>query len=381
MAKVEATALPFEEAIRFFRAKTSLPTETWRDLQKQQHDRAFVVAGATKAGLLADLRGAVDKAIADGGTLEAFRKDFDQIVARHGWKHTGNAAWRSKVIFDTNIRTAYAAGRFAQMTEPAFLERNPYWEWRHGGSVRPRPQHLAWNGMVLPASDPFWQTHYPPCAFGCQCRVGPLSKSMVERRGLEVLARPPRPLAGPGPGEVLPGVSEGWDYAPGASVREQLVPQVLRQAQRHPERIRQDLAREIEAFLGEAPAAKPSSKALEGWMERPSGNHPAAPLGKPLQKALQVPAGAIQLSPETLAKQQARHPEITPGEYRSVFGKLGQAEAYQDGTHKVALIVLDQDRAYKVVLKATQDRQTAFLVSLFRVDAKTLRKTRALPRV
>lgn len=251
MAKVEATSLPFDEAIRFFRNKGNVPTKTWLDLQKEQHDRAFVVAGATKADLLADMRVAVDKAIAEGTTLETFRKDFDQIVARHGWAFKGAPAWRSRVIYETNVRTAYAAGRYAQMTEPEFMERNPYWEWRHGDSRYPRPQHLAWHGMVLPASHPFWQTHYPPCDWGCQCSVFALSQGAVDRRGLTVRSEPPKPLAGPGPGEVLPGVGEGWDHPPGASVRQQLVPQVLERAKELPPRIGADLVRDIEAFLKE----------------------------------------------------------------------------------------------------------------------------------
>jgi len=251
MSKVEATSLPFDEAIQFFRGKTNVPTEAWRDLQKEQHDRAFVVAGATKAELLADLRTAVDKAIAEGTTLETFRKDFDQVVAKHGWEFKGDPAWRSRVIYETNVRTAYAAGRYAQQTEPAFLERNPYWEWRHGDSRHPRPQHLAWNGMILLASDPFWVARYPPCDWGCQCSVFALSQGAIDRQGLQVLSKPPKPLAGPGPGEVLPGVGEGWDYTPGASVRQHLVPQVLDRAKELPRAIRADLVKEIEAFLEE----------------------------------------------------------------------------------------------------------------------------------
>lgn len=246
-------ALPFDAAVKFFRRKVNLPTATWRDIQKNEHDRAFVVAGATKAELLADLREAVDQAIANGITLETFRKEFQQIVERHGWEHTGSAAWRSKVIFDTNIRTAYSAGRYAQQTEPAFLDRNPYWEWRHGDSIHPRPQHLAWHGMILKASDPFWSAHYPPCDWGCQCRAFALSEEAVNRQGLTILDAPPKPLAPAGPGEVLPGVREGWDYTPGASVRERLVPQVLERAQQLPAKLKGSLVADIETYLRENP--------------------------------------------------------------------------------------------------------------------------------
>ena len=41
-----ALALPFAQAIEFFRAKLDLPTDAWDDIWQEAHDRAFVVAGA-----------------------------------------------------------------------------------------------------------------------------------------------------------------------------------------------------------------------------------------------------------------------------------------------------------------------------------------------
>ena len=65
--------LPFREQVDFFRGKLSLPSRTWTTLWQEQHDVAFVVAGATKDALVNDLRAAVDSAIADGTTLKTFR--------------------------------------------------------------------------------------------------------------------------------------------------------------------------------------------------------------------------------------------------------------------------------------------------------------------
>ncbi|MDR2688888.1 MAG: hypothetical protein LBB76_03920, partial [Azoarcus sp.] len=74
---IEATLkLPFREQIEFFRKKLNLPTERYDDISGRAHDRAFVVAGATRADLLNDLRIAVEKGIERGATLEQFRRDF-----------------------------------------------------------------------------------------------------------------------------------------------------------------------------------------------------------------------------------------------------------------------------------------------------------------
>lgn len=208
---------PFAEQVAFFRSKLGnlVPTAKWDDLWKSQHDRAFMVAGAAKADLLADLAAAVDRAIAQGGSIGQFRKDFDQVVAKSGWAYTGERNWRTRTIYRTNAATSYAAGRLAQLREGGF----PYWMYKHGGSADPRPQHLAWNGIVLPADHPFWQTHSPPNGWGCSCRiVGVRRKEDAVRLG----GKPDKELPdgwdsiNPRTGEPA-GIDRGWGYQPGAT--------------------------------------------------------------------------------------------------------------------------------------------------------------------
>lgn len=162
----EGVPLPFDEAIAFFRQKLNFKSETWTDLWQGEHSRQFTVAGVMRDDQLADFRAAIDSAIADGATHAAFLQEFDAIVERYGWSYKGNRGWRSRVIYDTNVRTAYNAGRWAQLTDPDLLQVNPYLEYRHGDSKVPRLPHLAWNGITLPATDPWWKTHYTPNGWG-----------------------------------------------------------------------------------------------------------------------------------------------------------------------------------------------------------------------
>ena len=183
MPEISAVSRPFKEAVDYFRNKVNLPTKTYRDIQHGAHTKAFVVAGATKEDLLADFRAAIDKAISKGTSLQEFRKDFDNIVKQHGWSYNGSRGWRSKTIFATNIQTAYAAGRYKQMIDPDVLKRRPYWQYLVGDSKKHRKEHLKWNGLILPANDPFWETHYPPNGWGCKCRVRSLSENDLKRMG------------------------------------------------------------------------------------------------------------------------------------------------------------------------------------------------------
>ncbi len=217
---------PFIEQVRFFRDKIDLGTQSWTDIWQEEHDRAFVVAGAAHADLVGDLRQAVDSAIAEGTTIAKFREAFDGIVAKHGWSYKGGRNWRTRVIYDTNIRSSYSAGRYRQMKEGA--ERRPFWRYRHShASENPREQHLAWDGMVLRHDDPWWDTHYPINGWGCKCYVEALNARDLERLGKKGPDKAPAirtrtvtvGATGPSPRtvEVPEGIDPGFAYAPGQS--------------------------------------------------------------------------------------------------------------------------------------------------------------------
>lgn len=221
---------PFFEQLQFFRQKLNLPTERWDDIVRAAHDRAFIVAGAMQADLLSDLNGAVAKAIGQGTGYAQFHKDFMGIVQKHGWTGwTGEGskageAWRSKVIYQTNMATSYAAGRYRQLTDPEFLALRPYWRYKHADWVaNPRLQHVAWNNLTLPHDHPFWQTHFPPNGWGCHCRVTPVTAREYEKARSAGQSHPPA-----GWNEIdlktgtPKGIAKGFDYTPGASVHRPL---------------------------------------------------------------------------------------------------------------------------------------------------------------
>lgn len=221
----------FEEQIAFFRAKLNLPSARWDDIKAAMHDRSFIVAGAQQADLLNDLRAAVDK-VTTGGSIGAFRKDFAAAVARSGWTGwTGEGtkageAWRTRVIYQTNISTSYAAGRWQQLNDPELLKVRPFWRYIHSDNVMsPRPQHKAWgdSGLTLPADHPFWRVHFPPNDFGrhnfgCHCRV-----MAVRAPGKDDAATPPDGWDAPDPKISAPiELNGGWFAAPGANARRPL---------------------------------------------------------------------------------------------------------------------------------------------------------------
>jgi hypothetical protein len=225
----EYASLDFPEAIKFLRDKINVPSAKWADILGGAHATAFTVAGATKEGMLTDFRAAIDSAIASGTSLGDFQKAFDDIVAKNGWDHTGTRDFRTRVIFSTNLSTAYAAGRHAQMTDPDLLRVMPFWRYRHSDNVKcPRPEHLAWDGLVLRHDDPWWKTHYAPNGWGCQCSVEPLSARELKALGKSGpdTAPPLEPRdvelqtsAGPVTISVPKGIDPGWGYNVGETAQ------------------------------------------------------------------------------------------------------------------------------------------------------------------
>lgn len=260
-----ALALPFKEQVEFFAQKINLPTAHWDDIRQGAHDRAFVVAGAMKADLLADLKQSIARHMDGGLGLEGYRRDFYAIIRQYGWqgftgddrkkpsdpKDKGGAgmAWRTRVTYMTNLRTSYAAGRYQQLKESPSLR---YWMWKHDPLVtEARAQHLAWDGMILPADHPFWKLHYPPQIpphWGCRCRVV----------GVEA---PDDAIAlGGDPDKALPEGWEaidathktqapGWDYAPGAHAMMPLREMVERKLIDYPPAISGALSRDINRYI------------------------------------------------------------------------------------------------------------------------------------
>lgn len=229
-------SLPFREQNEFLRRK--LPNADYYAVQGAAHDHAFVVAGANRTDLVADIHQVLVRALNDGQTLEAFREDFNAVLEHYAWQPDGGRAWRSRVIYETNLRTSYAAGRYAQLQE--VKASRPYWQYDHSDAViTPRPEHAAWDGLVIAADDPWWKTHYPPNGWGCQCRVRALSERDLKRLGKDGPDTAPvsktRQVQYKGETlEVPEGIDPGWAYAPGRSALERQVQLSLGKTERLP---------------------------------------------------------------------------------------------------------------------------------------------------
>jgi SPP1 gp7 family putative phage head morphogenesis protein len=193
------------DALQYFRAKANRYGFDYRDVWRSEHASAFTVAKAMQAAVLAQIRQALDDALAQGTTMRQFAQRITPVLQELGW--WGKAAVtdpatgekvdaqlgsprRLKTIYRANMRTARAAGQWqrAERTKQDL----PYLIYELGPSREHRDEHVAWHGTVLPVDDPWWGTHMPPNGWGCKCRVRQISRVEFARMAASGVPGPVR---------------------------------------------------------------------------------------------------------------------------------------------------------------------------------------------
>lgn len=255
-----------EEAIAFLEAK-GIATGGWSHLDIFQEEQAggFTIAGVLRQDLLGDVQTSLSKALSDGQTFDQWRAGMRQVLSVRRERPDGSIEdWtrpvtvrdpksgnlkevdltsirRQRVIYDTNIRTASAAGEWAQIEEAA--ELLPFLRYSAVLDDRTRPEHRAWHGVILPVGDPFWKTHFPPCGYLCRCLTEQLSRGQVERAGGPSQRPVLKPVekVNPRTGKSYtsyPGVDDGFAYNPGVArlgpITAQNIPSATFQEARNP---------------------------------------------------------------------------------------------------------------------------------------------------
>lgn len=189
-------ANPPKQALAYFQKKQLRPSFDYRAVWREEQAFAFTIAKSTAADILKDVYEGLQDALKDGKTFHQFQKELTPLLVKKGWwgkqtvvdPKTGEAIEaqlgsprRLKIIYDTNLRTARAAGQWQRLEQTKHAL--PYLLYELGPSRKHRQEHLAFAGTILAVDDPFWKTHTPPNGWGCKCRIRALTRSEAKRRG------------------------------------------------------------------------------------------------------------------------------------------------------------------------------------------------------
>lgn len=384
--KIKLEALPPEEAIAFFRQKRYQIGFDWRDVWQQEHQAAFTVAKAMQLDILRDIRAGVDSALADGTTFADFRKSLKPLLVQKGWwgradmedPATGEvknvqlgSTRRLKTIYDTNLRTAHSEGQLERIQ--ASKQSFPYLQYDGNNSEHARLQHAAWDGLVLPVDDPFWQSHMPIKAWGCKCRVIQMTGGMLTRRGLAVSESPQVPeytYTNKRTGEVqqIPqGVDPAFNYPPGG--RRANLPKFIT-----------DKLDAVDVSLAAGVLnSLVSGEAFQRFFAKPEGLFPIAVLPDEHAAAIGAKTHTVRLSSETMKKQMEAHPELKLEEYAFVQQAIERGLRIQDG-EKTLVYLLELD-GYVTVVKATGSGNAVFMTSFRRLSSDQVKRDREIRRL
>lgn len=387
------TAEPVEAVAAFVARGLLQPTFNWHDVWQAEHASKFMVAGVAQSDVLQLFQDALREPLAKGLSLAAFADRLRPALQAKGWwgdveitdpstgelRTTRFDAARLRLIYDTNLRQSYAAGRWARIERGK--ARQPLVMYRTMRDERVRASHAAWDGLVLPVDHPFWHAHYPPNGWRCRCTAYALSEADLQRRlargerlrteappEVEVAYRDPRT----GQTAHAPlGVDPAFAYNPGrvglAQAAElqrtalDALPPPLAKAQ-----VNQSLrAADFRRFL-----ARP----VKGE------ELPVAVVGAADAVRLGAVTRTVLLSGDTAAKQAARHPEVSADDYAAwVQLALDSGEKLQDGPRSL-VYVLERD-GWVAVVKATVSGRSLYLTSLRRLSGAEARRDSELRRL
>jgi len=198
--------LPPEDIIKWFEKKGYAFSWNWRDLWQDEHVRAFTVAKAMKLDILESIRKELNESMKSGMLFSDFQRKLEPKLKKLGWWGKIKAEdvpgydpasgidpdkevwlgspWRLVTIYNTNVDTAYSAGRWRGQKEAALT--HPYLQYIAVMDDRTRDEHAALDGKVFHINDPFWNYFYPPNGWNCRCRVRSLTEKQVKERKLHV---------------------------------------------------------------------------------------------------------------------------------------------------------------------------------------------------
>jgi SPP1 gp7 family putative phage head morphogenesis protein len=371
-----AIGLAPEKAVEYFASKGHRFSWDWKDTWEQAHAKAFTVAKAMRMDVLQDLKDGVRKAIADGITERQFIEELTPKLQAKGWwgkKLVGDGEGgakevqlgsprRLKTIYRTNLQSAYMGGRWNDMWENR--EERPYWMYVAVMDARTRPTHAALNGLVFTADDPFWNTHYPPLAFNCRCRVRALSQDRLDAKGLTVQSSEGNLInedvqVSKATGEMKtvtvytnPKTDASTAPDPGFNFN-----QGKAAWQPDLEKYDYDVAKQ---YLEGAVTGPDFTRFFKGEI---GGTFPVAVLDDPYMKAIGSKSRVVLFSDQTLSKNMTAHPEFALADYQRLPVLLEQAQlVVQDGDQTFVFLRVDEKYFFGAI-KTTGDGARNYLTS------------------
>lgn len=170
-----------QEAYEFMKSKKPSLDIDFKTLSNEARAKAFTINKLANMDMLKDMQGSISDALKNGTPFNVWKKNITNHLSSKGWLSDDlKAPHRLKTIFMTNTRTAYSVGRYKAQIQ---LKDSVYWRYVGILDTKIRSSHSKQHGIIKHRGDPFWQSHYPPNAYNCRCKVQAYRKDELEDRG------------------------------------------------------------------------------------------------------------------------------------------------------------------------------------------------------
>ncbi len=201
--------LPWEEAIREFKARGVVSPDEFTRLigtyaNRAQEGRALLLQRVQER-----VREMLVTSLEEGQTFREFAGALEAQAEGLGITTTDHAYLEN--VFRTNVQSAYGAGRYRQITDPAVATARPYVQYRTVGDARVWESHRLLDRGVYRIDGEAWRQVAPPNGYQCRCSM--VTLSVDEARGLDI--RDALPEGG--------APDEGFDGPPVANVERSLL--------------------------------------------------------------------------------------------------------------------------------------------------------------
>ncbi len=195
----------YDRAIGVLEDRLALPPKILKKLEVQYEAAAIrVVKKATDA-----IERKLQEAVAESVRVGAHVRE-GKAALREAFKKAGmapNNSFTLEAIFRTQTQQAYGAARFQASQDPVIQDILWGYKYVTVGDDRVRDEHVGFDGVTLPKSDSFWNTHWPPNGWACRCAVIDIFEP---RKVVKVPA-----VVNVDGKEVMPEVAKGFRFNPG----------------------------------------------------------------------------------------------------------------------------------------------------------------------
>ena len=178
--------IPNLEAANLVRAMRPVTREQYDNILPELRARVFVITGVEDQRVIEkvrDLVAQVPEGVDWKDAKDAIAQELEADLGEEG------AQRRAGVLLRHHVNQVYQTGRKQALQAQKGIFT--HWEYLTVGDENVRDSHRELDGLILPADDPFWDTHFPPWEFGCRCRVRGLLKEEVDDIEIEDAEKPP----------------------------------------------------------------------------------------------------------------------------------------------------------------------------------------------